>query len=150
MRMPWPTKAASAPRKPVQKPHSPLIIRKFLLFPPKLRPVRLPAAARKFHRMLYVQHLVIHHISHHKFWHHVAVQLPVDHNLLQRRIETTEHAAPNSPAPTQPRLGKPPKKNPALKPPKNLAQDWVVPPRPGAPPAAPAAAAKPAIGAASP
>src|SRR5579863_2802316 len=94
----------SPPRKTIQKPHRALVIHKFLFFATKFRPMRFPPAPGKFHRMLHVQHLVIHHVSHHKFRHALAIQLPVDHNLLQRRIKTSQQAAPHPPAPTQPRL----------------------------------------------
>ena len=51
-----------------------------------------------------MQHLVIHHVGHHKFRNHVAIKLAIDHDLLQCRVETAQQAAPNVPAPAQPRL----------------------------------------------
>src|SRR3984885_4030173 len=130
MRMPRATKTPSPPGKPIQKPHGALIIHKFLFFPPKLPPMRFPPAPRKFHWMLHMQHLVIHHISHHKFRHHFAVQLPVNHNLLQRRIKTTEHAPPDSAAPTQPRFNQSAVKISRIQPFKKLIKIVMCPSRP--------------------
>src|SRR5271154_4441300 len=95
---------ASAAGEAVQKFHGPVVIHEFLFFLAKFGAMRFPPAARELHRMLHVQHLVVHHVSHHEFRHAFAIQLPVDHDLLQRGIETAQQAAPDATAPTQPRL----------------------------------------------
>ncbi len=51
-----------------------------------------------------MQHLVVHHIRHHKPRHVRPVQLSVNHNLLQRRIEASQLRPPRSRTPTQRRL----------------------------------------------
>ena len=65
-----------------------------------------PAASRELHRMLQVQHLVVQHVSHNIFGNGFAVQLAVQNDLAQRRIEAAQQRSPSSLAPTQPRQRK--------------------------------------------
>ena len=53
----------------IQEFHRAIVVRKLLFFLAECRSVRFATAARKAHGMLHVQHLVIHHVSHHKFRH---------------------------------------------------------------------------------
>jgi hypothetical protein len=86
-----------------QKPARLVEVRKPLFFHTKLRRVRLQAAARKFQRMLHMQHLVIEHVFHDVLWNCLPIQIAADDNLVQGRIETAQHAAPRARAPSQSR-----------------------------------------------
>jgi hypothetical protein len=68
--------------------------------------MRFTAAAHESDRMLRVKHLVIQHVSDDAFRHGRLVELPVNQNLAERRIEASELCAPNSLAPPESGLRK--------------------------------------------
>src|ERR1700733_1838078 len=61
------------------------------------------AAARKLHRVLQVQHFVVKHVGNNIFRDGLAVQLAIQHNLIQRGIETAQQRKPSSFAPAKAR-----------------------------------------------
>lgn len=79
-----------------------MVFRKPLFFLAELGRVRLPAAPRKSHRMLQVQHLVKHHVSKHVFGHLFSVELAIDYDLFERGIEAPKLRPPGVRAPSQP------------------------------------------------
>ena len=54
--------------------------------------------------MLQMQHFVIQNVRHDIFRHILSVQLAIDYDLLERRIETTQLRPPHAIAPAQPRF----------------------------------------------
>jgi len=91
-----------------QEAHGAAVLAKqFFLFP-KVVGMGSAAAALKSHGVLYVKHLMIKHIRNHIFGYAGMVELPVQDDLVQCRIETPELRAPYPLAPTKTWSGKRP------------------------------------------
>ncbi len=89
---------------PRQKPPRPLVAREPLLFATELRRVRLQTAARRPHRMLYVQHFVEEDVLDHRIRNLCAVQARIDDDLIEPWVEAAELRTPALRAPVQLRL----------------------------------------------
>ena len=83
--------------------HRGLVVREFLLFFAELRGMGLAPAMRESHRMLQVQHLVVEHVGDHVFGNVCAVELAIDHDLIERRIEAAKLRSPDALAPSEAR-----------------------------------------------
>ena len=75
-------------------------------FAPEFGGVRFAAAAREADRMLLVEHLVIQDVSDDVLRNSRSVELPVDDDLVQRRIEAAQLRAPRAAAPAEARARK--------------------------------------------
>jgi len=64
-----------------------VVIRESLFFRAKLRGMRFSPAAHEPHRMFLVQHLMVEDIGDYVWGNSDSIELAIDHDLVQRRIE---------------------------------------------------------------
>lgn len=96
----------SGNREALEEFHRALVVGEAFFFAAEFRGMRLAAAAREADRMLLVEHLVVKHVGHDVLGHAGAVELPVDDDLIQRRIEAAQLRPPGAAAPAEARSGK--------------------------------------------
>src|SRR5271156_1069647 len=92
--------ASSGNWKPGQKACGACVIRKRFFFTAELGGVRFSPAADKSDGMLHVQHFVIEDVRHDVIRDVLVIQLAIEHDLVQCRIETSQLSAPNTRAPS--------------------------------------------------
>jgi len=80
------------------------VMLEFPLFLPELTGVRGPAATAKANRVLHMEHFMVQDIGDDVRRHTEVIELPVEHDLVQCRIETSELRSPYPSAPGQTRL----------------------------------------------
>jgi len=73
-----------------QEPHRTLIVHKSLFCLAKLCGMRLSPAAHEPHRVFQMKHLVVQDVPHNIWGNSGVIELPVDDNLVERRIEAAE------------------------------------------------------------
>jgi hypothetical protein len=66
----------------------------------------LAPATDKLDAVFNVQHFMVQDVGDHIFRHAWPVELPIDHNLIERGIETAQLRAPHPSAPAEARPGK--------------------------------------------
>ena len=86
--------------------HGAGVVAEALFFAAKLGGVGLAAAARETDRVLLVEHLVVKDVGDHVFRDAGAIELAIDDDLIESRIEAAQLRAPGAAAPADAREGK--------------------------------------------
>ena len=92
-------------RELLKEAHRALILCKTSFFVAKLRRMRLAPAAHEPHRVFQVEHFMVEDVPDNVLGNTRVVELPVDDDLVERRIETAKLGSPRSPAPAERRPG---------------------------------------------
>src|SRR5580658_7882489 len=90
-------------RKASQEAHRACVIRKPFFVVAEQRRVRFPAAAHEADGVLYVEHFVEQDVSDYVRRNSFVVQLAIQNDLIQGRVEAAQLGSPDAPAPPQPR-----------------------------------------------